>query len=130
MKKFAVQFAVWMLKKELPLKEKVKLLNAILDRLQALPLSSIISVSETGSLVINGKEIDYEEMGLLKESAKALKDNRVYGIIQDQVLFESMNGSIASTNLEQLYFFKASVWWGKRESELVKLIAGDSDLLG
>jgi hypothetical protein len=100
-----------------------------MQKLSALPLHDIIKLSENGSLLVNGKELDYEEAGLLHDSAKALKDNRVFGLIQDQILFEAMSSSVASKDSEQLYFFKAAVWWGRRENEIIKLFE-NPDLSG
>lgn len=130
MKGVVIKFVVWLLKGNLSLQHRSVLLKSILGNLQVLPLHEIIQASESGSLIIKGKELDYEELGMLKESAKALRDNRVYGLIQDQVLFEAMTQSLASTNFEQSYFFKAAVWWGRRENELTKMIAGSPDLSG
>ena len=131
MQRFVVNFAVWLLKKDLSLENKAKLLNSILHNLRALPLRSIISVSENGSLVIRDKELDREEMNILKESASALKDNRVFNLIQDEVLFRAFNfGVNHSTNFDQIYASKMAVWWGQEENKLIKLIAGDPDPLG
>lgn len=100
------------------------LINAILDRLAALPLRDIISITEEGLLEVNGKVLNYEEARLIKESASALRDNRTFGLIQDAVLFRALTyGVNSSTNFDQIYFSKAAVWWGQRENELVKLLA-------
>ena len=93
-----------------------------------LPIRNIIEVSENGSLVINGKELDPEEMKLLQDNAKNLRDNRAFGLIQDQVLHNALSfGLNASTTLEMLYTSKAAVWWGMEQNKLIKLIAGESE---
>lgn len=127
MENFITGIVVCFLKRNLSLQNKSKLFTAIYTQLSVLPLHEIIKASENGSLVIKGKELDYEEYGLLKDSAKALRDNRVYGLIQDQILFEAMTLSVNATNFEQTYFSKACVWWGRRENELTKLIAGEPE---
>lgn len=99
------------------------LINAILDRLSAIPLRDIITLSENGSLVINGKELDMEELKIIYQSAIALRNNRVFNLIQDQVLHNALTfGLNSSVTLEMLYTSKAAVWWGQEENKLLKLI--------
>lgn len=124
MQKAIVKFIVWYLKRNLELNNKSILLTSILKQLQALPLHEIVKY-EDGSLIVRGKVLEPEEANLLRTSAKSLLSNRAFGLIQDEVLFESMSGSIASSNIDQLYFFKSASWWGKRENELIKILASD-----
>jgi len=129
MQTVAVKLAIWLLKKQLSLQNKTLLINAILKDFAALPLRDIIQVSDTGSFVINGREINYEERNLLKESAKALRDNRVFGLIQDQVLYKAFTFAVnSSIDFNQIYFSKAAVWWGRTEHELIKLLSDSPDL--
>lgn len=130
MQKIVVKFTVWLLeRKKISLENKSFLIRAILGKLDALPLHGIIEY-DNGSLVVRGKQIDIDDFRILKDSARALKDNRLYGLIQDQILFEAMTLGINSTNFEQGYFSKAAVWWGRRENEILKLVLGESEPLG
>ncbi len=123
MQKIAVQFALWLLKRPLSMECRTLLINAILDRLSAIPLRDIITLSENGSLVINGKELDMEELKIIYQSAIALRNNRVFNLIQDQVLHNALTfGLNSSVTLEMLYTSKAAVWWGQEENKLLKLI--------
>lgn len=127
MQKIAVQLTLWLLKKQLSLENKSLLISAILDKLSALPIKSIIHLNDNGSLVINGKEIDYSERVLLKDSAKALRENRVFGLIQDQILHHALSfGLNHSVTIDQLYCSKMAVWWGQEENKLLKLIAEEN----
>ncbi len=131
METIAVKIVICLLKKQLSLKNKTILITSVLDRLQTLPLRDIIVVSDVGSLVINGKELDIEEMKIIRESARALQDNRVFGLIQDQVLHQALAfGLNSAVNLEMLYTSKSAVWWGQEENRLLKLLAGDPDQSG
>lgn len=126
MQKLVVKLAVFLLKKNLKLENRSLLINGILDKLSALPLKSIISVSENGFLQINGKELDREELKIIIESAHALRANRVFGIIQDQVLFQALSfGLTQSAKIEDIYFSKAAVWWGQEENKLLKALSGE-----
>ena len=126
MQKIIIKIIGWLLSRNLGLKNRTLLINSVLDKLSMLPVRNIITVSENGSLVINGKELDHEEMKLIQDSAKALRDNRVFGLIQDQVLHNALSfGLNTSTTLEMLYTSKAAVWWGMEESKLIKLLTGE-----
>lgn len=136
MRRLVVKWTVWLLKnKYLSLKERSVLLTAILDKLDALPLYDIIQVNESdGSIVVNGKSLDLEEMKLVRESAVAALNSRAEKLIEDQVIYESYTyGTNTAVNLDQLFFAKAAIWWGKRRHEHLKTLANlgaaeDSDL--
>lgn len=130
MQKLVVMFAIWLLKsKRLSLQNKSALVNSILVKLDALPLHGIIR-HDNGNLVIKDKPLDIEELRIIRDSARSLKDNRLYALIQDQILFEAMTLGVNSTNFEQGYFAKAAVWWGRRENELVNMVVNDPEPLG
>lgn len=131
MQKVVIKIIGWLLSKNLPLKDRVLLINIILDRLSMLPIRNILETSADGSLVIKGKQLDREEMRLIQDSANALRDNRVFGLIQDQVLYNALTfGLNSSTTLEMLYTSKAAVWWGMEENKLIRLLTGDPDQSG
>jgi uncharacterized protein YxjI len=131
MEKYAVKLAVWLLKKRLNLEEKTELMNAVLKSLSALPLRNVIEVMGDGSLSIKGKVLDFEERRILEDSAKALKDNRAFQLIQDQVLYTSLSfGLNQSVTLDMLYTSKAAVWWGSQENQIIKLLANETDQSG
>jgi len=128
MQRFVIQIIAWLLSKNLSIQNRTLLINLVLDRLSSLPIKNIIVLNENGSLVINGKELDQEEMHLLQDNAKNLRDNRAFGLIQDQVLHNALSfGLNASTTLEMLYTSKAAVWWGQEQNRLIKLIAGEQE---
>lgn len=130
MKNLAVKFAVWLLKQNLSLEHRALLINAILDRLAMLPVRSIIDTSEDGSLIIRGKKLDFEEQNLIHESAKSLKMNRAFGLIQDEILYVAMTYAVnGTTNFDQLYASKMAVWWGQNEHRLVNLLCDTEPII-
>jgi hypothetical protein len=132
MQKFIVQLAIWLLKKDLSLMNKTKLLNAILDKLSMLPLRRIIEVSENGSLIIKGKELDLEETNLLRESAKVALLNRAEQLVEDETLYTAYSfGVNGSKCFDDIYASKMAIWWGLERHKHLKILAGQSsDLLG
>lgn len=127
MQKIAVLFAIWLLKRDINIKYRALILNTLLDKLAMLPLRSIISVNDNGSLVIRGKELDIEEINLLRESAKALRDNRAFQLIQDEALFVAHSYAVNGTKcFEDIYAAKMAVWWGLEENKNIKLLAGEN----
>lgn len=119
------KIVVYLLRKSnISLNERHLLINASLDKLAALPLRDIITFSETGTLIVNGRELDHEEVLLVRESAKAALQNRALGLVRDQVLYKSFTFGInSSVNFDQLYFAKCAVWWGQEEDKILKALA-------
>lgn len=93
-----------------------------------LPLRSIINVNSAGSLEIRGKVVDFEEAKMLIESAKALRTNRAFQLIQDEVLYISMSYSVNGTKcFDDVYAAKMAVWWGMEENKQLKILAGEME---
>lgn len=132
MKRLAVKFAVWLLKQNLSLKDRATLLNAIHEKLATLPLRRIIQISDDGSLIIRGKKLEHEEERLIRNSAQALKHNRAFGLIQDEVLYTAHSFGVNDTTIfEQIYASKMAVWWGQEEHKYLKILIGENpDLSG
>lgn len=124
-----IKLVLFLLKhKKVSMADRHKLLNGVLDKLAALPVHDIIQVSESGSLIVNGKVLSVEELGLLRESAKNALQSRALGLVQDQVLFTAFTFGInTSTNFDQIYFSKAAIWWGQQQHKLLKLLANVND---
>jgi hypothetical protein len=123
--KIFTKIAVFLLKSsKISLEDKQKLTNAILIKLSALPLRDIIQVNESGTLTVNGKELDREATMVLRESAIAALQSRALGLVRDQVLYTSfVLAANKSINNEQLYFAKAAVWWQQEVDKILKSLA-------
>lgn len=123
----AVKLAMWLLKKPLTIENRGLLITCILDRLSMLPLRSIISVNENGSLVIRGKVLDHEEMNIIHESSKALEDNRAFQLIQDEVLYVAHSYAVNGTKCyDDIYASKMAVWWLMEINKNIKILSSNN----
>jgi len=126
---FAVKLCLWLLKRaDLSLEDRNKLSTAILDSLQALPLRDIISVDETGSLLVNGRSVGIDEARLLREGARTLLNSPTRKVIRDQVAFQAITLGVHKVEKpEQMFFARAAIWWSQNEENLLKVLAGEQE---
>lgn len=110
--------------KKLNTEQKNECVNALLDNLHALPIRSIISYNEQGTLLVNGKQVELEIAQRLREGAKRMLDNPARMIVRDQVAWLAVNVGIHQGNtLEQIMFAKTALWNGQEEDKLYKQLA-------
>lgn len=119
----AVTLACWLLKRSLPLQQRTRLLGAILDGLNAVPLQNIIA-NEDGRLMLNGVPADLEKVAQLREGAKRALDNPTRKLIREQVAsVAGTRGVVEGDTPEKLYFYRAALWWALTEEELYKQLS-------
>jgi len=123
LKKIAVKFACFLLSKNLSFELKNKLVTAVLDSLDALPLKETITINENGETEIEGKVIDIEKAIQIREYANSALDNPVEKIIKEPVAYEAIvNGVHKTTGDAGQLFMRAALWWEQtRENHLKKL---------
>lgn len=125
MRSFAVYLACYLLKLPLTLQQRTRLVGAILESNNAVPLNDIITTAQNGSLIIDGKEIDYREALNLKEGAQIALDNSVRKLIKEQVASIAGRRGIAEGDTpDKLYFYRAAIWFMLTEEEFYKKLAG------
>lgn len=96
---------------DLPVEDRTALLTAILGKLNALPIGDIVATSSDGAVMINGKNLDREQIIGFKEGIAALKDNFARKVIHEQVRFKAIEmGIFKSVSTETLMFSKAALW--------------------
>lgn len=129
MHKFSVWLVGFLLKRgNLSLKDRNKLISYILEDLHALPISSIISVSDGGELLLNGRSLDLEKAKQLRESARLALDNVSFKVVNQEVLFMAVVGGLhKALSPEDLYFYRAAIWFGQRLEEQLKILAQRTD---
>ncbi|MES2060203.1 MAG: hypothetical protein V4438_04200 [Patescibacteria group bacterium] len=125
--RYAARLAAWLLKKtDLALPERNLLTASVLENLAALSLRDIIKV-EDGILLIGGKPVDMELARVLRESARGALNNTAFKLIREQVMFEAMStGTYTAKSDLDVYFGKASVWYGQREQAFLEILAGQN----
>lgn len=118
------------LKKDFSKRNKIILTNLIIENLGALPLHDIIKVNEEGTLLINNRSLEYDQVLKLRDSSRALQNNHARKVIREQVKFAAIaTGVHRAKDLDEMLFAKAALWWGEKEDELVSILSGgDSSL--
>ncbi len=115
---------------DLSIKNRGKLTTALLDKLVALPIADIIITNDQGSLVVSGKTITLEGAQRLREGARAVLQNQARNLIHDQVLYQAVTLGVHKVEDErQMFFSRAAIWFGQRENELLRLLAGSDQEL-
>lgn len=106
----------------------------LLTTVGVLPLHVIITVDDAGKLHIRGKALEYQQSLALRESAKAVLSSSAWKLVHEQVMYESVSeGFLKAQTDKQLLFGQAAVWFGQKETEILKLLAdypGTSPLSG
>lgn len=123
---FGVLLACLLLKAPLSLKSRTKLLNSITVQLKPVPLEEVIKFKDDGTLLINKRKISAEEFLEIRESAKALLNNRLRLTIREQVAsIAGKRGVLEGDTPEKLFFYRAALWFGMQEEELLRTLAGE-----
>lgn len=127
--KIATNLAVFVLKRaSLSVTDRNKLVIHLLDKLGALPFRDIITVDEQGSLLVSGRTVTMEQARVLRDSARGALDSQAFRIIREQVLFQAVTlGTHKAEDEKQMFFARAAIWWGQREDEFLRLLAGSDE---
>lgn len=124
MVRLGVSLACWLLKLPLSMKQRTKLVGAILEGLNAAPLSDIVDVAPDGKLMLDGHPVEYERAIQLRNAAIAALENGARLAIKEQVLsIAAKRGIVQGDTPEKLYFYRAAIWWGKTEEEILLKLA-------
>lgn len=120
----AVRLACWLLKLPLNIQERTRLTGAILESNNALPLSDFVSIYDNGSVRIGTQLYSYDEASNIRESARAALESRARRAISTQVeSTASQRGIVEGDIPEKLYFYRAAIWWGRQEEEILERLA-------
>ena len=107
------------------MQQRTKLVGAILDANNAVPLSDIFTVGADGSMFIKGIKVDYDKATQLKASADMALDSAARSVITEQVAaIAGKRGVSEGDTPEKLYFYRAALWWGMQEQQYLETLAG------
>ncbi len=107
-------------KSNLSMEDRLTLITALLDKLGTLPIGDIVHFTENG-LMINGKELDQEQMLSFREAVVALKENFARNVINEQVRWKAIDlGINQATAIDTLFFSKAALWCQNEENILIE----------
>lgn len=120
------RFVVWLLKnKRISKDDRLLLTQQLLTTLSGVPLHGILTIDGGGNLLIRGVKPEPEMLISLRSQADALQHNQVWKLIREQVLYQAVSlGTFEGTNIDQILFSRAGVWYGQKEKEWVDLLAG------
>lgn len=126
MSKLRLNLILWALKYKLKGDDKAKALNALLENIGALPISSIISFDQEGTLHVKGQTLSVEQAITIREQAVSLASNQTYQLIKNHIAFLAVKTGIHdSLNSDMLLFSKAALWIQARERELIDALQGN-----
>lgn len=107
------------------LEQRLEISTHIVDALGALPLKDMFLINANGELEISGKVVDIEKALQLREHANSALDNKMLITIREQVGYEAfVNGIHKGVSQEQLYFYRAALWWESEVEKHLKKLAG------
>lgn len=120
-----VWLATKLLQLPLTMQQRTKLVGAMLDGLNAVPIQDVIEVKE-GRMYVEGKPIDYEKSVILRDAARAMRGNQARELVRDQIAAEAgKRGIVQGDTPEKLYFYRAALWSMQAEQELYEALAGE-----
>lgn len=109
---------------DLTLEERNLCTDAVLDRLEALPLADIIKNSEEG-ILINGKPANIDVLRALRESAIAALDNKALNFMGEQVVWLAVQNAVHKGDTpEKIHFYRAAIWYSEQLKSHLQALAG------
>lgn len=113
--------------KRLKSEDRLLILNALLEKVEALPIKDIITYDLSGTIKINNKTLSVEQAILLRQGAISLENNATRKIITEQVTWEAIKfGVHSSLSIESILFAKAALWLIEQEKAIIlKLISSE-----
>ncbi len=122
--RIAVKLAKFALNRaDLSIEDRAALTTQILSSVAALPFRDMIVISEDGSVLVNGHPLEREEIMKLRDSARMVLNSKAMQLIYDQVAFTAVTLGVHTVETErQMFFARASIWWGQQEIKLLKAL--------
>ena len=97
-------------KANLPTEDRIALTDAIMHKLNALPIGDLITFTQDG-IMINGRMLGVEDLLAFREATSVLKDNYARKVISEQIRFKAIDMGInKATSIDTLIFAKACLW--------------------
>lgn len=112
---------------DLSIEDRNRLVINILDKLEALPLGAILTVSN-GEILINGKEVDIDKLRVLREYAQSALSNQASNLVDEQVMWLAVTEGLAKgLPPESLLFYRAALWFGEQRKRYLQMLAQQQD---
>lgn len=109
--------------KKLKGEDKTRIITALLDNIDALPIRDAITFDADGTIIIRGKKLEIEQIQNLKTGVSVLKDNFARKLIEEQLLYEcSKLGLHQGLTPEQIQFSKACIWCLQQQNKFLTML--------
>ncbi len=125
-----IKIIIWLLRsKRLSKQERIDLSTEVMRGLNIVPMHDIISTDAKYQFLVNGNPIDMETAIRLKESASQVLNSFARSLIHQQIQrLAFVNGFHKASDIDQILFYKAALWFSEQEDILLKSIAQDPTL--
>ena len=105
---------------ELSQVEQIRLLGILTKQINAFPLENVVTITQTGATLANGREMTLDEVVKFRQGISALRDNWAFQLLADQILYLAIqHGVHFGDSVEKIYFSKASIYFISKFRELI-----------
>jgi len=112
----------------LSIENRTTLVNVLLDELKAFRIKEIITFSNGGTMLVNGKPLSLESSKKIREDAAFLLNSTTREIVKDAVTFKAVSMGIHNGDTpEKMFFGRAALWFMQQEEEFYKLLAQEEE---
>ncbi len=97
---------------ELSQQEQIRLLGILTKQINAFPLENVITTTQTGATLANGRELNLEEVVKFRQGISALRDNWAFQLLGDQILYEAIKWGVHNGDTtDRIMFSKTAIWF-------------------
>lgn len=102
---------------------KTRVINALLEKIDAFPVRSVISFGDQGTLSIKGRPLDAESVVAFHSAITSLKDNLARKLINEELSHKAITlGVRQALNPEMVMFSQAILYVIQEEEQLISQI--------
>jgi hypothetical protein len=124
--KLLLKIIFWVLKnRRFSLEEKGIVTMKLIEKVNALPISSMITFDSMGNMIINGRKLEIEQSINFKQSCLVYKDNYARTFIREQLKYQAIQTGVhQGLTTDMIIFSKAGLWIIEEEDKLLQKICG------
>jgi len=120
------KLVLWSLKsKKITGDNKTKITNLLLENIGTLPTQRLITFDQYGTLLLNGKHLELEQIMRFKQGAMALQDNEVRKVLHQSLKAMAVEMGVHNgLTPETIMFSKAWLYAIQEEDKLIAQLMG------
>lgn len=120
------KLVLWALKSRITGENKTRLITALLNNINAVPIRDVIKHSRKG-IIVNGQILETDQGIAFLQGVTALADSKARKLIRDQILYEAIKlGVNQGDNPDKIMFAKAAIWCLEEEERLIANLTNDA----